>query len=91
MTSTAKLSLCAYFEGVDWPLNKELPWGTEFFSCLLGEIARQYCLGKMKVAHQLLNYKKGKYMNTQVSILLNPSNLDERLREGMAMSTSKFV
>ena len=30
-------------------------------------------------------------MNTQVSILLNPSDLDERLREGMAMSTSEFM
>jgi hypothetical protein len=30
-------------------------------------------------------------MNTQVSILLNPSNLDERIREGMAMSAPKFV
>ena len=30
-------------------------------------------------------------MNTQVSILLNPSDLDERLREGMAMSTPEFV
>ena len=30
-------------------------------------------------------------MNTQVYILLNPSNLDERLCEGMAMSTLEFV
>ena len=30
-------------------------------------------------------------MNTQVSILLNPSDLDERIREGMAMSAPKFV
>ena len=30
-------------------------------------------------------------MNMQVSILLNPSDLDERLYEGMAMSTPEFV
>jgi hypothetical protein len=30
-------------------------------------------------------------MNTQVSILLYPSDLDGGLREGMAMSTQKFV
>ena len=30
-------------------------------------------------------------MNTQVSILLNPSDLDERIREGMAMSPAEFV
>ncbi len=52
---------------------------------------RQYCLKKSQVARLLLNYKKGRYLNTQVSILLNPSDLVERLREGMVMSTSKFV
>ena len=52
---------------------------------------REYCLEKLQVARQLLNYKKGKFMNTQVSILLNPSDLDERIREGMAMSTPRFV
>ncbi len=52
---------------------------------------RQYCLEKSQVARELLNYKKGRYLNTQVSILLNPSDLVERLREGMAMSTSEFV
>jgi hypothetical protein len=30
-------------------------------------------------------------MYTQVSILLNPSDLDERIREGMGMSAPKFV
>ena len=58
---------------------------------LLGDIIRQFCLVKMQVACQLLNYKKEKFMNTQVSILLNPSNLDERICEGMAMSPTKFV
>jgi hypothetical protein len=58
----------------------------------LGDIVRQYCLhSKMQVAGQLLNYKKGKFMNMQVYILLNPSDLDNRLREGMVMSTFKFV
>jgi hypothetical protein len=52
---------------------------------------RQFCLVKMQVARQLLNYKKGRFMNTQVSILPNPSDLDERLREGVAMITPKFV
>ena len=52
---------------------------------------RQFCVVKTQVARQLLNYKKGRFMNTQVSILLNPSDLDERLREGMAMSTSEFM
>ncbi len=87
----AKSSLCAYFEGANWPLNKALPKGAEFLNGPLGDITRQFLLVKTQVARQLLNYKKEKFMNTQVSILLNPSNLDERIREGMAMSAPKFV
>jgi hypothetical protein len=79
------------FEGVRRPLNKALPKGAEFLNGPLADIMRQFCLVKTQVAHQLLNYKKVRFMNTQVSILLNPSDLDERLREGMAMSTPEFV
>jgi hypothetical protein len=57
----------------------------------LGNITRQFLLVKSQVARQLLNYKKEKFMNTQVSVLLKPSDLDERIREGMAMSAPKFV
>jgi hypothetical protein len=89
--NATKSSLCAYFEGVNWPLNKALPKGAEFLNGLLGDIMRQFLLVKMQVARQLLNYKKEKFMNSQVSILLNSSNLDERIREGMAMSAPKFV
>jgi hypothetical protein len=83
--------LRAYFEGVRWPLNKALPKGAEFLNGPLGDIMRQFLLVKLQVACQLLNYKKVRFMNTQVSILLNPSDLDERIRKGMAMSTAEFV
>jgi hypothetical protein len=86
-----KISLCAYFKGSNWPLNKALPRGAEFLCGPLGDIVRRYCLKMTQVACQLLNYKKGKFMNMQVSILLNQSNLDERIHEGMAMSAPKFV
>jgi hypothetical protein len=91
ISSAAKISLCAYFEGSAWLLNKTLLRGAEFLCGPLGDIVRQYCLKKMQVARQLLNYKKGKFMNMQVSILLNQSNLDERIRDGMTMSAPKFV
>jgi hypothetical protein len=91
ISSAAKISLRAYFEGAIWPLNKALPKGAEFSCGPLGDIVREYCLQKSQVARQLLNYKKGKFMNIQVSILLNPSDLDKRIREGMAMSTPRFV
>jgi hypothetical protein len=41
ISSTAKLSLCAFFDGVNWLLNKALPRDAEFLSGPLGEIARQ--------------------------------------------------
>jgi hypothetical protein len=91
ISSAAKISLCAYFEGANWLLNKALSRGAEFLCGPLGDIVRQYCLKKKQVVCQLLNYKKGKFMNTQVSILLNQSDLDKRIREDMAMSTPKFV
>jgi hypothetical protein len=64
ISSTAKISLRVYFEGANWPLNKALPRGAEFSCGPLGDIVREYCLEKLQVACQLLNYKKGKFMNT---------------------------
>ena len=75
ISSAAKIALRAYFVEADWPLNKALPRGAEFACGPLGDIVRQYCLEKSQVARQLLNYKKGRYLNTQVSILLNQSDL----------------
>ena len=72
-----KISLHAYFEEADWPLNKTLPRGAEFACGPLGDIVRQYSLKKSQVAHQLLNYKKERYLIMQVSLLLNPSDLVE--------------
>ncbi len=37
--------------------------GADFFSGQLGEIVTCYQLTKTQVARQLLNYKKGKYLN----------------------------
>jgi hypothetical protein len=89
--NAAKSSLRAYFEGVNWPLNKALPKWAEFLNGPLGDTMRLFHLVKKQVVHRLLNYKKGKFMNLQVSVLLNPSDLDERLHECMAMSTPECV
>ena len=50
ISSAAKLSLCAYFEGDKWPLSKALPRGNEFLSGLLRKIVRLYSLIKIQVA-----------------------------------------
>jgi len=39
-SNAAKSSLRAYFEGVNWPLNKALPKGAEFLNGPLGDIIR---------------------------------------------------
>jgi hypothetical protein len=81
ISSAAKTILHTYLERVDWPLNKALPRGAEFLNGPLGDIVKQHGLEKAQVARQLLNYKRGKY--TQVSILLNLPDLDERLHKGI--------
>jgi hypothetical protein len=48
-SNAAKSSLRAYFEGVNWPLNKALPKGAEFLNGPLGDIMRQFCLVKTQV------------------------------------------
>jgi hypothetical protein len=40
ISNAAKSSLRAYFEGVNWPLNKALPKGAEFLNGPLGDIIR---------------------------------------------------
>ena len=91
ISSAAKSSLRVYLEGVNWLLNKALPRGTEFVSGPLGEIVRQNSLNKTQVACQLLNYKEANFLNTQVFILLNPSNLDKTIHKGVALSTTEFM
>ena len=66
ISSTAKNILREFFERVDWPLNKGLPRGAEFFSGPLGDIVMQHGLEKAQILRQLLNYKRENY--TQVSI-----------------------
>jgi hypothetical protein len=58
ISSAAKLSLHAYFERVNWPLNTALPRGAEFLDSPLENIANQHGLGKLQVEHQLLIYKR---------------------------------
>ena len=89
ISNTAKPSLRAYFEGVRGSLNKTLPKGAEFLNGPLEDIMKRFLFVKMQVACPLLNYKKEKFMNMQDTILLNPSDLDKRIHEGMAMSARK--
>ena len=55
ISSTAKISLRAYFEGANWPLNKALPRGAEFSCGPLGDIVREFCLVKSQDCTILIN------------------------------------
>ena len=46
ISNAAKSSLRAYFEGVNWPLNKALPKGAKFLNGPLGDITRQFLSSK---------------------------------------------
>ena len=48
ISSTAKNILREFFERVDWPLNKGLPRGAEFFSGPLGDIVKRHGLLRMQ-------------------------------------------
>ena len=52
---------------------------------------RLYSLIKVQAACKLINYKKENFLNKQVYIPLNPADSDERLCEGMAISSSEIV
>ena len=59
ISSDAKASLQAYFDEEEWPLNRALSRGADFFSGWLGEIGTCYQLTKTQVAQQLPNIKRG--------------------------------
>ena len=52
---------------------------------------KKFDLNRAQVARQLNNYKKSKYQNTQVTIIMGSSDLETMLRDGLSMSASEFV
>lgn len=91
ITRAAKSALLAYFQQVNWPLNKILPRGEAFISGELGYIAKQHCLSKSQVSRQLLNYKKERFGFQQVAVIMTTSNLEGRIRDGMQLPSEAFV
>jgi hypothetical protein len=49
ISNAAKSSLRAYFEGVNWPLNKTLPKGADFLNGPLGDIMRQFVWSRRRL------------------------------------------
>jgi hypothetical protein len=49
ISNAAKSSLRAYFEGVNWPLNKALPKGADFLNGPLGDIMRQFVWSRRRL------------------------------------------
>ena len=57
----------------------------------MGRIAAKYGLKKTQVARQLRNYKDEKYGNTQIKLLLDAEQLEEKMQEGLSMEPAEFV
>jgi hypothetical protein len=70
---------------------KILPRGEAYFSGELGNIVKEHGLTKTQVLQQLLNYKREQFGYQQVAVILTSNNLEQRICEGMSMSTTEFV
>ena len=78
----AKGELRSYFVKVNWPLNRNLPRGENYRTGELGDIVNKFELNRSQVARQLCNFKDEKYGNTQVKLLLEAGDLEEKMRMG---------
>ena len=91
ITAAAKSALRAYFIKADWPRNQLLPKGNDFPKSDVGVIANEFQLVRDQVVRQLANYKKERFDHTQVTVIMNPSDLGQRMRESLSMNATEFI
>lgn len=91
ITAAAKSALHAYFIKADWPRNKLLPKGNDFPKSDVGVIASEFQLVRDQVVWQLAKYKKERFEHTQVTVIMNPSDLGQRMRDSLSMNASEFI
>ena len=76
---------------MNWSLNAQLPRGDLFRKGALGTIATELGLSREQVRTQLVNFKEAKYGNSQVSLLLNAEEPEEKMRLSLSVETVEFV
>ena len=91
ITAAAKSALRAYFIKVDWSRNQLLPKGNDFTKSEVGSIASEFQLVRDQVVRQLANYKKERFEHTQVTVIMNPSDLGQRMRDSLSMNATEFI
>ena len=92
ISAIAKKELRDYFTATNWPLNKFLPRGKESNLDLnLQSILNKHGLDKSQLARQLRGFKAEKYGNSQITIIINADELEEKMRLSLSMTTIDFV
>ena len=76
---------------MNWPLNKNLPQGEGYHNSEFGKIVLEFGLNREQVRRQLNNYKDAKYGNSQIKLILDADQLEEKIRMGLSMTTIDFV
>lgn len=89
--TTAAKSALRNFIKADWSRNRLLPKGNDFNTSAVGGIAREFHLQRDQVARQLLNYKKERFEHTQVTVIMNPCDLGQRMSDSLSMDAPEFV
>ena len=57
----------------------------------LQEILSEHCLNKGQLARQLKNFKLEKYGNSQIAIIIDADQLEEKMRMSLSMMPAEFV
>ena len=79
ITAAAKKRLRVYFIVAQWSLNRNLDTGQKFLLSDLGRIATELGPKRTQVSQQLLRYKEEKYGNTQIKLILEGDQLEEKM------------
>ena len=91
ITAAAKKRLRDYFIAAQWSLNRNLDTGQKFLVSDVGRIASELGLKRTQVSRQLLRYKEEKYGNTQIKLILDGNQLEEKMWQGLSMTSIEFI
>ena len=83
ISSDAKADLHKYFSDANWPRNKTLP--KENADTALDSIIKKYKLKRSQASRQLSRWKGITYENKQVTLILEPEDIEHAIYESMSV------
>ena len=81
VTTIAKNKLRDHFVALDWPLNIYLPRGEKNIDGQLQANLSKHGLNKTQLTLQLKNYKAEKYGDSQIAIIIDADELEEKNKD----------